>query len=1285
MYYASTLLFVLQVIVSSLSESVFVTVTGNLSNDSSKSLPDLRSCTSNESECYLELNDLGTKLSNFTSLSISFEQSSNVFVLHTRLHFQNYTQLELHGTRHKKTIITCTQKNDGLGVGLLFRNVSNFYASNIIFKKCGYQHRYIKFNKLLWSALVFDTCENVRLASVAIQESTGFGVSMIDTIGDIHFNGCLFSSNSAIFGNTDSGGGGVYLETTSSSHSSNTRGVYKLLNCTFMNNRAHTSSVYPRKKEVRTFGQGGGLLISFKGSTSSHHFTLCNCTFINNSAVWGGGLHLFFTDSSRNNTVFVENSLFKENKATAGGGGMVVYMVSHTSCIFENNINVVKSTFIKNQANSQGGGTIIHSLISSNTKNCNVKNYLRFESCTWRANAASYSGAVDITTRVTITESFPIVPVFSNCVFKSNKISNVSLAENSKYGESLIGKAALMVLGSIIKFENSVYFKRNHDTALYAIASEIAFLPNTNATFVKNRGRNGGAIALFSSTLFLGNYSRLNFTGNRAYEFGGAIYSETQGEHELHRNIHSLNCFIHCQYCDSVTLSFGKNAANSLETDDLGYSFGRSIYARSFLSCASRETVSVLTNKTANVSAFLDSIGNFKFIGSNPFDEVVSSAANFTLSKQPETLIIPGKEFYVPLVTIDSFGHKIQSDYKAFLRYRACSNGSITIDPKHIYLPTNKLKLYGDPGSKCSISIEREGSRLFYLSFKISIAQCPPGYILTNSEQVKSSRNYSTMECVCAHQVANGIEMYRGISNCNNYDLRVKILYYYWVGYESNDASHDNLVTAYCPHSFCTYNTSSYAYEYTLPGIANKSILDKFVCQNGRTGKICGSCKMNYSVYFHSPNFHCRKNYLCSVGWLFYLLSEIFTLILLFIIILCFNISFTTGTLNGFVFYAQIIDVLRVATGYQRSNYIQWTTVIAKASIFIYHFFNLNFFHLDSLSFCLWEGATTLDIITMKYLTIVLAFALLLFLFVFMNLCTFGNLKYYSKRLQASRSVIHGISTFLVICFAQTVKITFQIIAPGFVLKKGDKISSYQVQYDGDVQLFSIIHLKYVIPALFLFLSIVAVPTFFLMCYPLGFKALYKCGVNETKITKLNQIFCIIRLRPLFDSFQGCYKDKYRCFAGLYFIYRVLILASNSFSYGATQFYVLIQIETSLMLLIHCLSRPYKKEIHNSLDTLFFTNIAIINGLSIFIHTKSIQPLYGVIVNIASIFQALLIGLPLVLLLLYTAVKIVSKAKVCKSKRGDVVTELEDDQSIPFRLLEDSQSQPESNSYEQDQ
>ena len=1244
------LFIVLGITANALSASVHVIIVKNSSEYCSHSSLDQSCCTSNSyTMCYQGLNEIEYDLSRFDSLSIHFEESSSTFFLHTILSFSSYTQLEFHGASSNETVIQCI--NRGSGVGMTFKEVSNFFAFNITFKNCG--QNLIKTdhgNDGLQSALLFDNCSNIKLTSVTVQESTGFGITMFNVVGEVQFKHCSFRNNSA--NGTDSGGGGVYLEMTAKT----LRGVYSLLSCSFMQNKAYTSTVYPKGKNIRAFGQGGGLLISLRGNASHHYFRLQNCIFINNSAVWGGGLHLFLTNSSYNNTIVVGNSLFKANRASAGGGGMVVYMVSSYSLISENNITIYKSNFTRNQAKGQGGGTILHAPISSSkAKHKSSTNCLKFEQCIWSFNAASHSAAVDVTTRRSVTESSPVVPVFSNCIFKEHQILPTITLSNSKGMRT--GKGTFIVLKSIIKFENNITFKENAETALYSVSSKVEFVSKSSVIFSQNKGENGGAIALLGSFLSVGSYSRLYFIENKAFEFGGAIYSETQGINELHENIRGLNCFIHCNHCKTITILFADNRANSHENLSKRLSFGQAIFATSLLSCVSKQV-----DRNMNLSTVLQSIAiNFVFNNSSPYDQIVTSAVYLGLSMKFETHIVPGKEFNVPLVTKDIFGHRIQSNYKAFIRHH-----NVAIDAQYIYMPSNKLKLYGDPGSECNITIERKGRDTFYLSVGITMAQCPPGYIL--KEIAHNISRHSGKKCVCGQHIANGEVTYKGISSCSNL-FQANVRHHFWVGYESEDASPDNLLTAFCPHSFCSYNGSQYANEYLLPDVANKALLDKFICRNGRTGKICGRCQSNYSVFFHSPNYLCKKDKMCSLGWIFYLMSEVLPLTIIFAIVLSFNISFTSGGLNGFLFYAQIIDILCISAIKHKSNYPLWTILITKAAIFTYNFFNLNFFHLDTLSFCIWKGATTLSIIVLKYLTIVIAFLLVVGVFIIMNSCAFGNLKYYSKRLRLKQSVIHGISTFLVTCFAQTVKVTFHIFASGLVTKKGERVASYQVLYDGDVQLFSAEHIKYVVPGLLLFISVVVVPTSFLMCYPLGFNTLSKCGLSEAKVTKLHNYLCMIRLKPLLDSFQGCYKDQYRCFAGLYFIYRIAVLAAFSFSYGATDFYLVIQIQASIMLIVHCLTHPYKRKIHNALDTLLFSNVAIINGLSAFVYAKSKEPLYPLSVRIASALQMFLTGLPLIVLLLYTVLKIFLKVKMHRQKNRSEVAQ-SNTEDIPFRLLE---------------
>ena len=76
-----------------------------------------------------------------------------------------------------------------------------------------------------------------------------------------------------------------------------------------------------------------------------------------------------------------------------------------------------------------------------------------------------------------------------------------------------------------------------------------------------------------------------------------------------------------------------------------------------------------------------------------------------------------------------------------------------------------------------------------------------------------------------------------------------------------------------------------------------------------------------------------------------------------------------------------------------------------------------------------------------------------------------------------------------------------------------------------------------------------------------------------------------IKIKPLLDQFQGCYKDRFRCFAGYYMICRLvtitIVIANSSNDIVAN--YMLI-VTCGLIALIHLIIRPYNNEILNKLD-----------------------------------------------------------------------------------------------------
>ena len=119
-----------------------------------------------------------------------------------------------------------------------------------------------------------------------------------------------------------------------------------------------------------------------------------------------------------------------------------------------------------------------------------------------------------------------------------------------------------------------------------------------------------------------------------------------------------------------------------------------------------------------------------------------------------------------------------------------------------------------------------------------------------------------------------------------------------------------------------------------------------------------------------------------------------------------------------------------------------------------------------------------------------------------------------------------------------------------------------------DIEYFHGRHLAYGIVALLCSVSIVSGLPLLLTLQPI-----------------LNKKFNFVKIKPLLDQFQGCYKDNYRCFAGYYMICRLVIMtiviANSSNEFIAS--YVLI-VACGIIALIHLTVKPYNNEILNKFD-----------------------------------------------------------------------------------------------------
>ena len=130
--------------------------------------------------------------------------------------------------------------------------------------------------------------------------------------------------------------------------------------------------------------------------------------------------------------------------------------------------------------------------------------------------------------------------------------------------------------------------------------------------------------------------------------------------------------------------------------------------------------------------------------------------------------------------------------------------------------------------------------------------------------------------------------------------------------------------------------------------------------------------------------------------------------------------------------------------------------------------------------------------------------------------------------------------------------------------KKQLKLIKFTHSYlSPDIEYFHGRHLAYGVVALLCSVSIVSGLPLLLTLQPI-----------------LNKKFNFVKIKPLLDQFQGCYKDNYRCFAGYYMICRLVIMtiviANSSNEFIAS--YMLI-VACGIIALIHLTVKPYNNEI----------------------------------------------------------------------------------------------------------
>lgn len=1027
--------------------------------------------------------------------------------------------------------------------------------------------------------------------------------------------------------------------------------MYRFIHCTFSQNQANSNTynfILSSPNEgtsLRQRGRGGGMRVTIVADVEQVEVIILNSTFEGNHAFLGAGLSAAISGGGRSsNVVIVKDTTFTSNgcrtkneshtkiESIAGIGGGIYLSFEHLSGNrpTRHSIEIVNVTFRSNCAELGGGSYFF----SSRSQTPEIMNKIRFVNCTWTHNYAHTGSAVDISPNVftRVQSGYLPTPVFENCSFVSNTVRDIH--ENGQsYGSGTLYSSLIN-----IKFEHFVLFEKNFGSGIVIVNGEADFVA-ASANFTENHGIQGGAVLLIgASSMIVGARKKYRFLKNRANDRGGAIYSYLVDNTDF---VVSRSCFI--QYRDNTMQNENlivpsRNWSTSLIFENnTALRSGHSIYATSIIPCQ----VVYEGNRIYRVLNHDDIFVPPGFIirPENDSKQITTEGSRFDSISCTQLQVIPGATTSLGVKILDDFGTNVSTTLTAYIQ----GNNNISIDSEFSCITDHNIKLNGPIGDTGNLVLQTIGSRKLSLTIPIKILPCPPGH------QLKEKA------CVCTS------EEYVGIETCREY--RAYMTEGFWAGY-INISGTTEFATSLCPVGFCTYNDSTNIKMGTVVLPKNSSELEEAVCGRNRRGVLCGVCQAGFTTHYHSSQFRCLEASIhsCRFGWAFYILSELVPVTLLFLFVLVLNISLTTGAVNGFILFSQLLDTLLT----DASGVITFPgpiTALRRGYQLIYGFFSLDLFTIDPLSFCIWRDANALDMLSFKYLTVGYSLLLVLSVILFMKYSAARCLgRYYSITLLRN-SIIHGLSGFLVLTYGQCIKISFSILKSQEVRHRATYSNSNsnsnslnRVFLNGEIVFFSHDHLSYAVPALVILLLIGVLPPLLLIGYPLLNKVFIVLKLEKScLVRRLNHMS---KLKPLLDSFQGSFRDNLRFFAGIYFFYRWTTVITYAIVSQLSIFYTIAEAFLIVMLLVHSISQPYQKRWHNILDTLLFCNLAIINGLTALNYYwirvdggRKNEKVYSWITLTGS-FQLVLIYLPLLYIVVYAIARLLERTcqKVAKEE-----------------------------------
>ena len=372
-----------------------------------------------------------------------------------------------------------------------------------------------------------------------------------------------------------------------------------------------------------------------------------------------------------------------------------------------------------------------------------------------------------------------------------------------------------------------------------------------------------------------------------------------------------------------------------------------------------------------------------------------------------------------------------------------------------------------------------------------------------------------------------------------------------WFAYNNNTQCITG--TTNCPFDYC--NRSNVLFDIMAPDRQ---------CVANRVGILCGQCQSNLSIMLGSNR--CGT---CSNWYLF--LLPVFALagIVLLAVLMFLNLSVSVGTINGLLFYANMVKLNEVFFFPNGS--------VPVVSQFI------SWLNLDlAIEVCLFDG---LD----GYWNTWLQFAFPAYLFLLMGGIIVGcRYSVWLCRLCGSHAV-PALATLVFIPYTKILLTVTNALSMSQLPCNDSILTVWGV--DGNIEYGSGKHLILIVFSCGVLVVGLAYPVL-VLCAPLLERYSHKCIL-------LHRWNPVAKFKPLLDAYGGPYKDKYRFWTGMTLIVRLIVTVAFFFISSIVNVCI-TAIVIGILLLWSCTDCVYKNIYLSTLEAFYLLNIILLSIVSLF-------------------------------------------------------------------------------------